>query len=58
MPRKMSLARRFVYVAIFLTVGAAALLTIAHIMDPPARCEERGGTWVIDGRYCDEVAVD
>lgn len=58
MSRKTPLTRRLLYVAIFLIVGAAILLAIAHFMDPPARCEERGGTWMIDGRYCEEAVVD
>lgn len=58
MSRKTPLSRRFVYVAVFLMAGAAVLLTVAHIVDPPARCEDRGGTWMIDGRYCEEAVVD
>jgi len=50
-----SLARRLAFVILFLVVGAAVLMSIAGIMDPPARCEERGGTWMIDGRYCEEA---
>jgi len=57
MSSKTPVARRFVFVAVFLIIGAAILLTLAHIMDPPARCEERGGTWMIDGRYCAEAVV-
>ena len=50
-----SLHRRFAYAIIFLGVGTAILMTMAIILDPPKRCEERGGTWVVDGRYCEEL---
>tara|TARA_R110002073_G_scaffold76656_9_gene186041 strand:- start:896 stop:1096 length:201 start_codon:yes stop_codon:yes gene_type:complete len=54
---KRPLPQRLLIVAVFLALGAGALLTIAHIADPPGRCEARGGTWMVDGRYCEEAAA-
>lgn len=49
------LARRFLYAAIFFVIGSAVLMTIAIRADPMKRCEERGGTFHIAGRWCEEA---
>lgn len=55
---KRPLPRRFLFVILFLVIGGSVLMTIAHIADPWKRCEERGGTFVIAGRYCQEAGAE
>lgn len=55
MDRKPPLARRLLYVALILTVGGSALMLFAIWADPVGRCEERGGTFRYDGRWCEEA---
>jgi hypothetical protein len=55
MHRKTPLALRLLYVALFLTVGGGVLMLIAIWADPAGRCEERGGTFRYDGRWCEEA---
>jgi hypothetical protein len=49
------LAKRFLSVILFLLVGGAIIVTIGIIFDPIKACEERGGTFVMAGRYCEEA---
>ncbi|MEE2567180.1 hypothetical protein [Hyphobacterium marinum] len=49
------LHRRLLYAGIFFATGVLVLTIVAEIADPRERCEERGGTWVVDGRYCQEA---
>jgi hypothetical protein len=46
---------RILFAALFLVIGATILMTIAHVANPPQRCEERGGVWVVEGRFCEEA---
>ncbi|WP_421786947.1 hypothetical protein [Hyphobacterium sp.] len=55
MRRKPPLAVRFLYVVLFLAVGGSVLMGIALWADPIKRCEERGGTFHIAGRWCEEA---
>lgn len=49
------LAKRFLSVILFLAVGGAIVVAIGIIFDPIKACEERGGTFVMAGRYCEEA---
>lgn len=49
------LAKRFLSVILFLLIGGAIIVAIGIIFDPIKACEERGGTFVIAGRYCEEA---
>ena len=51
------LARRFLYAAIFFVIGSAVLMGVAIVADPVKRCEERGGTFHIAGRWCEEAEI-
>lgn len=55
MRQRPPLARRFLYAAIFFVIGSAVLMGVAIVADPMKRCEERGGIWHWDGRWCEEA---
>lgn len=48
-------AKRFLSAILFLVIGGAIIVGIGIVFDPIAACEERGGTFVMDGRYCEEA---
>jgi len=52
---KRSLAKRFLSAILFLLVGGAIIVAIGIIFDPIKACEERGGTFVMAGRFCEEA---
>jgi hypothetical protein len=57
MRQRPSLARRYLYVVLFLAIGGSILMGIAIVADPMKRCEERGGTFHIAGRWCEEAVA-
>ncbi|MEN0651828.1 MULTISPECIES: hypothetical protein [Hyphobacterium] len=52
---KRPLAKRLLSVILVLLVGGAIIVTIGIMFDPIKACEERGGTFVLAGRYCEEA---
>ncbi|MEE2524766.1 hypothetical protein V0U79_00175 [Hyphobacterium sp. HN65] len=58
MRKRPPLALRFLYVVLFLVVGGSILMGIAIVADPMKRCEERGGTFHIAGRWCEEAEAE
>ena len=50
-----SLARRFLFAAIFFLTGIFVIMALTWWQNPPERCVERGGTWHIVGRWCEAV---
>lgn len=58
MRKRSPLARRFFYAAVFFVIGISVIMTIAWWQNPPERCEEGGGIWHIDGRWCEAAELD